>query len=290
MQISELIKLLLPMELEAAVVYEKLARQTTTQPDLSEFLQTLFYQEVEHAQLLEMAEQLLKTRENDVVSSLLTDPSALQQSQQHLTDLLALINDGIISEQALLGGIVQAEFSEWNSLFLYVVAHFRQHSPVFQRVAAVIEQHKRHIEGYIASRPESIRPPNRRQTLPRVWAEQVLVVDDNEALRFALVEALSDQATVVAVGNGQQALQQVQKNFFDVVISDVDMPVMDGITFYNTLREDAAGQRQRFIFITGRSNLQLNTLCERHHIPLLLKPFRLETIRKTAAGIISRHA
>ncbi|HBL10069.1 MAG TPA: two-component system response regulator, partial [Cyanobacteria bacterium UBA11162] len=60
---------------------------------------------------------------------------------------------------------------------------------------------------------------------------RVLVVDDHELTRFCLKLALSTQKNIELVGmasNGQEAIEMVERYYPDVVILDLQMPVMDG--------------------------------------------------------------
>lgn len=60
---------------------------------------------------------------------------------------------------------------------------------------------------------------------------RVLVVDDHELTRFTLKLALSSQENIELVGlasNGQEAIEMVERHHPDVIILDLQMPVMDG--------------------------------------------------------------
>ena len=60
---------------------------------------------------------------------------------------------------------------------------------------------------------------------------RVLVVDDHELTRFSLKLALSNQENIELVGlasNGQEAIELVKRHHPDVIILDLQMPVMDG--------------------------------------------------------------
>ena len=62
-------------------------------------------------------------------------------------------------------------------------------------------------------------------------ALRVLVVDDHELTRFSLKLALSSQENIELVGlasNGQEAIEMVERHHPDVIILDLQMPVMDG--------------------------------------------------------------
>ncbi len=62
---------------------------------------------------------------------------------------------------------------------------------------------------------------------------RVLVVDDHELTRFSLKLALQRQANIELVGlasNGREAVEMAKKHRPDVIILDLQMPVMDGLS------------------------------------------------------------
>jgi DNA-binding NarL/FixJ family response regulator len=62
---------------------------------------------------------------------------------------------------------------------------------------------------------------------------RVLVVDDHELTRFSLKLALTNQKNIELVGlasNGKEAIEMVERHQPDVVILDLQMPVMDGLS------------------------------------------------------------
>lgn len=67
---------------------------------------------------------------------------------------------------------------------------------------------------------------------------KILIVDDSfpiiELLKFVLS---SYQPTIVSCGNGEEALSLARDERFDLIISDVEMPLMDGISFGIELRK-----------------------------------------------------
>lgn len=73
---------------------------------------------------------------------------------------------------------------------------------------------------------------------------RVLVVDDHELTRFSLSLALQNQADIELVGlasNGQEAINLVQKHQPDVVILDLQMPVLDGLSASTQIKTSCPG-------------------------------------------------
>lgn len=66
----------------------------------------------------------------------------------------------------------------------------------------------------------------------------ILVVEDNEELRNYLVSGLRDLFNVTVAGNGQEALELLKDKEVDLVVTDVMMPVMDGIKLCRQLKQN----------------------------------------------------
>lgn len=60
--------------------------------------------------------------------------------------------------------------------------------------------------------------------------KNVLVIDDSKQVRFFLSRIFEDQGfNVITAENGQLGIKEFEKNNFDIVLSDIDMPIMNGI-------------------------------------------------------------
>ena len=69
--------------------------------------------------------------------------------------------------------------------------------------------------------------------------KQILIVEDNELNRAIICEILSGQYRVLEAENGQEGLDILQQNKdVALILLDMMMPVMDGYTFLDRLRED----------------------------------------------------
>ncbi|MBP1962457.1 response regulator [Paenibacillus aceris] len=74
---------------------------------------------------------------------------------------------------------------------------------------------------------------------------KILLADDEFALRFLLTETLSDEGyEITEVEDGQQAIEQLQKESFDLVILDYMMPERTGVEVCEWLRQSDNGNRE----------------------------------------------
>jgi two-component system, chemotaxis family, chemotaxis protein CheY len=85
---------------------------------------------------------------------------------------------------------------------------------------------------------------------------RVLVVDDMATSRGLITQALDALgiANVVTASDGRSALTSLGASPVHLVISDYNMPEMDGLQLLQTLRANPATQRTGFLLITGRAD------------------------------------
>ncbi len=82
----------------------------------------------------------------------------------------------------------------------------------------------------------------------------VLVVEDNDSLRDFLAEQLSKFYSVITAANGDEAWEKVVSELPELIITDVMMPYMDGITLSKKIRETEATSHIGLIMLTAKSS------------------------------------
>src|SRR5216684_3398704 len=125
----------------------------------------------------------------------------------------------------------------------------------------------------------------RREVSARLGAMRtlrILVVDDQEHMRELLVDALSaDGDTVDRAENGTAALQLFQAQAYDLVVSDMQMPQMDGPKLYEEVRKRWPAAAPGFVFITGEDEAPgYRQFLKDAKLPVVSKPFKLKEFRE----------
>lgn len=83
----------------------------------------------------------------------------------------------------------------------------------------------------------------------------ILLVEDDEALSSAIREKLLDEGFSVSCAfDGEQAAETLDEAHFDLIISDVMMPKMDGFELSRYVRRD--GKSQPILIITAKSEIE----------------------------------
>lgn len=81
--------------------------------------------------------------------------------------------------------------------------------------------------------------------------KNILVVDDEEINRFIAEDLLEQEYALDFAENGQECLDKVQQNKPDLILLDVNMPVMNGLEACRKLKEDPSTSHIAVIFVSA---------------------------------------
>ncbi|HUD28735.1 MAG TPA: response regulator [Novosphingobium sp.] len=106
---------------------------------------------------------------------------------------------------------------------------------------------------------------------------RILLAEDDDAMRTYLARALQNAGySVVAVDRGTAAIPHLQNDDFDLLLSDIVMPEMDGIELAQKCAE--ISPTTKVMFITGFAAVTLRASREAPQAKVLSKPFHLRDI------------
>lgn len=84
----------------------------------------------------------------------------------------------------------------------------------------------------------------------------LLVVEDNEEIQNYIADSFSDSFEVITASNGKEGEVLAFNSIPDLIVSDIMMPVMDGITLCHHLKEDVRTSHIPIILLTAKDSLQ----------------------------------
>lgn len=120
---------------------------------------------------------------------------------------------------------------------------------------------------------------------------RILVIDDNRQIRAIILKACQSWGHHVRdAADGMVATRLMETGCFDLVITDIHMPVMDGIEVLTSLRNDAA--KVRILAISGgwSGREKEEVLLDAEMLgadAVLSKPFSLDELRSAVDGLLS---
>ena len=119
----------------------------------------------------------------------------------------------------------------------------------------------------------------RQSIFIRKNVNRILVVEDNEELLALMLQVLSKNYHVLTAKNGKQAMNIIMKEKLDLVVSDVMMPIMDGIELTRLLKADKSFWQLPIILLTAKNKEEDKT--EAYAVgadAYITKPFKFEDL------------
>ena len=108
-------------------------------------------------------------------------------------------------------------------------------------------------EASIADLPKAEYMTEDKAPTPEAGASHILVVEDNVDLLRLMKRLLQPRYHVLTAGNGREALQLIQTNRVDIVISDVMMPEMDGYELTDHIKQNEIYSHLPIILLTAKT-------------------------------------
>lgn len=116
----------------------------------------------------------------------------------------------------------------------------------------------------------------------------LLLVDDEVELAQTLADLLEpDGHEIDLAANGAIALEKLRKRPFDIIISDLRMPVMDGPGLYAELARSMPQYVNKIIYVTGDTlSPHVNAFLQETPVPVIEKPYRLAEVQKAILNLL----
>jgi two-component system chemotaxis response regulator CheY len=123
----------------------------------------------------------------------------------------------------------------------------------------------------------------------------VLVVDDSAAIRKILQRVLRQTGMAIRAiheaGDGQEALELLKTQSIDLVLTDINMPKMDGIQFLAALKASPKWRNIPVVMITTEGGeTKVGEAVKLGAAGYVRKPFTADQIKEKLAGILERVA
>jgi len=120
--------------------------------------------------------------------------------------------------------------------------------------------------------------------------EKILIVDDESMVLSMLREVVSHEGYFVSTAkSGEQALDLLRQNVYDLVVSDITMPGISGLELLECVREN--WPEIKVIIITGQGSIETKaTAFNLGAEDFLDKPFHFDDLLKRIKDVLSRKA
>ncbi|MDE4062632.1 MULTISPECIES: response regulator [Rhodobacterales] len=120
---------------------------------------------------------------------------------------------------------------------------------------------------------------------------RVMVVDDMSTSRGILTQCLDELGVknYMVENNGQSAFQKITKTPVHLVLSDYNMPGMDGLGLLQAVRGHQVTQRVGFILVTGKPTPEIIEVGKKLGLNnIIRKPFTVATMKQAIEQVVGR--
>jgi len=118
---------------------------------------------------------------------------------------------------------------------------------------------------------------------------KILIIDDDEFLRDVMKDILEESYEVDIAESGDQAITKItSKNEYNLILTDIRMPGIDGPTLYNWVKNNYPGLEKRMVFTTGDTyDPETNKFLDSIGNIYISKPFFVDDLRKVVKKMLA---
>jgi DNA-binding response OmpR family regulator len=122
--------------------------------------------------------------------------------------------------------------------------------------------------------------------------KRILAVENNDLVLSFLEDGLTLAGYLVdTASNGREALEKIDHAAYDLIISDVRMPEVDGPGLCEQLAARDTDQRARLVFLASPDVLDDHrSFLDRAGVPVLMKPFELDDLHSVVGRVLGQTA
>lgn len=118
--------------------------------------------------------------------------------------------------------------------------------------------------------------------------QRILIVDDDRFVRMAVQLGLQKAGyDTVTAGNGEEAIEMLDNNGIDLIIVDLMMPVMDGLTFLGWLRAGKHASLPALVLSSTKRSSVAEEVENSGATEFISKPISLPDLRECVARLLS---
>lgn len=115
---------------------------------------------------------------------------------------------------------------------------------------------------------------------------KVMIVDDVEGVRRMLIYALEDDYNVTQASNGLEAVALAETEHPDVIVMDLDMPVMDGVEATRRIKANPLLSSIKVLAVSGQNNSEKSRLIKDSCDAFIEKPFQVSELVETVRRLV----
>ena len=186
-----------------------------------------------------------------------------------------------------LGGTISVESREGEGSVFKV---FLPAGTALKESHVIQDSFPRDLSGFESYFAEYSKENSRETALGDDHFPIILLVDDNHDLRQYMKRELADQFAILEAANGEEAFELALKKIPDLIVTDIMMPVMDGVTLVKNLKGDERTSHIPTILLTARDDSESKIAgFEKGAEQYVVKPFEIKELIARIKSLLAQN-
>jgi len=280
------IRWLIEMEFMAGRLYAESASFFSGDKELSDFLYQLRDDEVSLYNAMNRVDDILRQDVPEFRCAITLDRNTRDRLEKPLMRYRQRLTSAELMPGEMIEYIITLEYSEFNDFLGYIIDAVREFDPEFHQRSSQIEVHRCRIEEFVATLPERRRYCDLIERMRRCRIESILIVDSEPAILRFLSSVFQTRFSIETARDGEDALEKTEANNFDVIISDLTLPVLSGIEWYLSALKNDPGIGNRVLFLSGETTADTRRFIQDQNLAFLDKPVTLAEITTAVSRLV----
>jgi CheY-like chemotaxis protein len=266
------------LELNAAEIYSIFSEAI---PEDANFWATLAWEEKNHAAALKTGKDVLVPMEQFPGEILPNVIQTLFDTNLWLNSLKEKFAETKPDRETAFAIAIKIESSAGEQHFQRVME-----SPTDSNVIRIFQELCEDDIHHLSRIREYMKDGSELGEIPGNKTKKILIVINDDSVAKLLRTILEPEGQIDIAGNGREGLQKVKDQDYGLIVSAIEMPIVDGIKFYNEAKGMYPDLHKRFLFFTGASTSEQVSFFQDQDLRYLTKPATINEIRAAALSIL----
>jgi CheY-like chemotaxis protein len=266
------------LELNAAEIYYIFAAAI---PEDANFWATLAWEEKNHASVLKTGKEILIPMDKFPLEILPNVIQTIVDTNRWLNSLKEEFAENKPDRETAFAIAIKIEGSAGEQHFQRVMEN-----PSDSNVVKILQELCEDDLHHLSRVREYMKAGGEQEKVSEHEKKKILVVINENSVAKLLRTILETEGQIDITGNGREGLQKVKEQDYGLIVSAIEMPIVDGIEFFYQAKEVVPDLNKKFLFFTGAPSSERIKFFQDENVRYLTKPSTIDGIRTAALNIL----
>jgi len=268
------------LELNAAEIYYIFAAAI---PEDANFWATLAWEEKNHASVLKTGKEILIPMDKFPPEILPNVIQTIVDTNLWLNSLKEKFAENNPDRETAFATAIKIESSAGEQHFQRVMEN-----PSDSTIVKILQELCEDDLNHLSRVREYMKAGGEQEKVSDDEKKKILVVINENSVAKLLRTILETEGQIDITGNGREGLQKVKEQDYGLIVSAIEMPIVDGIEFFCQAKEVVPDLNKKFLFFTGAPSSERISFFQNENLKYLVKPSTISEIRAAALSVLEK--